>query len=126
MAALYRALQSVRPTTPAAVAFYDDAVRQLNDALAARRSRVSDVSGGLSSLIAALLALGSFVILGYAVFVGSRSAGFHAIGAASIAAVLGFSLVVLIVYNFPYSGDLAVDPGPFREGVLSQYFPTPP
>ena len=119
---LYRAMQSVHPTTPAGTAFYDDAVRRLNDALAARRSRISDVSGGLSGPIVALLLLGSLAILGYAVFVGSRSAGFHAIGALAIATVLGFSLVVLLAYNFPYSGDLAIDPGPFREGVLAQYF----
>jgi hypothetical protein len=119
-------MQSVQPATPAANAFYDDAVRRLNDALAARRSRVSDATGGLSALIGALLALGSLVILGYAVVVGSRSAAFHAVGAAAIAVVLGFSLMVLLVYNYPYSGGLAVDPGPFREGVLAQYFPAHP
>lgn len=126
IAALYRAMQTVRPGTPAATAFYNDAVDRLNDALAARRARVSDASGGLSALMVALLALGSCVILGYAVFVGSRSAAFHALGTAAIGAVLGFSLVVLLVYNFPYSGDLAVDPSPFREGALGQYFPAHP
>src|SRR5262245_13607721 len=114
VAGLYRAMEAVRPTTPAATAFYDDVVRRLNDALAARRSRVSDVSGALSAPIVSLLLLGAVVILGYAVFVGSRSAWFHALGTFAIATVLGFSLVVLLDYNFPYSGDLAVDPGPFR------------
>jgi hypothetical protein len=119
---VFSAMESVRPSTPGAVAFYDDSVRRLNDAVAARRNRVSDASGGLSSLIVGLLGLGTLVILGYAVFVGSRSAGFHAGGAAALGAVLGFSLVVLLVYNFPYSGDLAVDSGPFRDGVLAQFF----
>src|SRR5439155_19409686 len=42
---VYRAMQTVEPSTPAAHAFYDDAVSRLNDALAARRSRVTDASG---------------------------------------------------------------------------------
>src|SRR5262245_40201652 len=121
VAGLYRAMEAVHPATPAATAFYEDAVRRLNDALAARRSRVSDVSGALSAPIVSLLVLGAVVILGYAVFVGSRSTWFHAMGALAIATVLGFSLVVLLVYNFPYSGDLAIDPTPFHEGVLAQY-----
>lgn len=122
---MYAAMQSVRPNSAAASAFYDDAVRRLNDAVAARRARLSDASGGLSAMIVALLLVGSLVILGYVVFIGSTSGAFHALGAGTIAVVLGFSLVVLLSYNYPYSGDLAVDSGPFREGVLAQYFPAP-
>jgi hypothetical protein len=120
--ALYRALESADPTTPAARSFYDDSVSRLNDALAARRHRISVASGELSSLVAGLLLLGTFVILGYVVLVGSRSAAFHAIGAGSIALVLGFSLAVLLLYNYPYSGDLAINPHAFQTGVLAQYF----
>jgi hypothetical protein len=120
--ALYRALESADPTTPAARSFYDDSVSRLNDALAARRHRISVASGELSSLVAGLLLLGTFVILGYVVLVGSRSAAFHAIGAGSIALVLGFSLAVLLLYNYPYSGDLAISPHAFQTGVLAQYF----
>jgi hypothetical protein len=122
---LFDAMQATRPTTAAQIGFYDDSVRRLNDFLDARRNRVSDASGGLSTLIAGLLLLGTLVILGYAVFVGSRSGAFHAIGAGSIAVILGFSLIVLLVYNYPYSGDLAVDPSPFRQGVLAQFFTGP-
>lgn len=123
---IFRTLQTVQPRTPAATGFYDDAVRRLNDFLAARRARLEDASGGLSGLIVALLALGTAVILGYAVLVGSRSAGFHAVGAGAIAVVLGFSLVVLLIFNYPFSGDLAIDPGPFRDGVLAHHFTSRP
>jgi hypothetical protein len=121
---IFAAMQGANPRTPAQRAFYDDSVRRLNDALAARRARLADASGGLSAMIVALLAVGTLVILGYVVLVGSRSAAFHAIGAGSIAIVLGFSLVVLLAYDYPYSGSLAIDPGPFREGVLAQFFPS--
>ena len=95
-----------------------DAVGRLNDVLSARRARLADADGGLSAPLVGLVILGSFVILGYAILVGSRSAGFHMVGASAIALVLGFSVVILMAYNFPYSGSLAVDPAPFRSGVL--------
>lgn len=122
MEGLYAAMETVRPQTAAGHAFYDDSVRRLNDALAARRNRVSDASGGLSALLVGMLFLGSLLILGYAILVGSKSAAFHLIGAGAIAVVLGFSLVMLVVYDYPYSGGLAIDPGPFREGVLARFF----
>ena len=119
---VYRALQAVEPDSARAEAFYDDAVRQLNDALDARRDRLDDAAGGLPWVIVVLLLVGSVVILGYTILVGSRSFGFHAVGAASIALVVGLSLVVLIALVYPFTGDLAVDPEPFRSGSLAQFF----
>ncbi len=118
---LYLALQRVQPATAAASVFYQDAVGRLNDVLSARRDRLADADGGLSAPLVALVILGLFVILGYAILVGSRSAAFHMVSASSIA-LLGFSVVILMVYNFPYSGSLAIDPAPFQSGVLPQYF----
>jgi hypothetical protein len=120
---IYRAMQAAKPATPSETAFYDDAVGRLNDALAARRSRIANAAGGLSAPIVGLVLLGTFVLLGYATFVGSRSAAFHAAGAGVIAVVVGFSLVVLLTYNYPFSGSLSIDPTPFQSGVLAQYFP---
>ena len=119
---LYRALQQVKPTTAAASAFYQDAVGRLNDVLSARRNRLADAAGGLSAPIVGLILIGSVVILGYAVLVGSRSALFHAVGAGAIALVVGFSLVVLIAYNYPYAGSLAIGTAPYRSGILAHYF----
>jgi hypothetical protein len=106
-------MQAVKPATAAASAFYQDAVGRLNDVLSARRNRLAD-AGGLSAPIVGLIVLGSFVILGYTVLVGSRSAAFHAAGAGAIALVVGFSLVVLIAYNYPYAGSLAIGTAPYR------------
>src|SRR4051794_27830071 len=92
---MYAAFQSVEPRSPEVTAFYDDAVKQLNQALISRRDRIGDATGGLPSLILALIAIGACLILGYALLVGSRSYWFHAIGACSIALIVALSLVVL-------------------------------
>jgi hypothetical protein len=119
---LYTALQGLEPRSARTQAFYDDAVRQLSSAVDARRNRLDDAEGGLPWVIVVLLLVGSVVIVGYAVLVGSRSFGFHAIGAGATAVVVGLSLVVLLALTYPFSGDLAIDPGPFRTGSLSQFF----
>jgi hypothetical protein len=120
---MYAAFQSVRPRSPEAIAFYDDGVKQLNQALIARRDRIGDAGGGLSSLVLALIAIGSCVILGYAMLVGSRSYWFHAIGACAIALVVALSLVVLVDLSYPFSGDLSISSDPFKSGALAQFFP---
>ena len=105
------------------MSFYDDSVRHLNAVLEARRDRLgASGSNDLPGLIAALILVGAVVILGYAVLVGSTSSGFHAIGAGAIAVIVGFSLVVLLTLQFPFSGSLAVDSRPFQEGALGQLY----
>jgi hypothetical protein len=120
---IFAAMQAYEPRTQAQAAFYDDSVRHLNLVLEARRDRLTASDGNdLPLLIAALIVVGSIVILGYATLVGSRSSAFHAIGAGAIAVIVGFSLVVLLTLQFPFSGGLAVDSRPFQEGGLAQFF----
>jgi hypothetical protein len=119
---IYAAMEAARPTTPQATAFYNDSVKQLNAALIARRDRLGSATGGLPSLVLTLILLGAFIILGYAVLVGSRSVWFHAIGACSIALVVALSLVVLVDLSYPFSGSLNVSSSPFQTGALAQFF----
>ena len=119
---IYAAFQQLRPTTPQSTAFYNDSVRQLNEALIARRGRLSAADGGLPALILALIAVGSLIILGYVLLVGSRSFWFHAIGVCSISIIIVLSLVVLVDLSYPFSGDLVVSPSPFKTGELEQIF----
>ena len=120
---MFAAMQAYQPVSTSEIAFYDDSVRHLNAVLEARSDRL-DASGGsdLPALIAALILVGSVVILGYATLVGSKSSAFHAIGAGAIAVIIGFALVVLVALQFPFSGGLAVDSKPFREGALAPFF----
>ena len=119
---IYAALQGARPTSPQATAFYNDAVKQLNTALIARRERLSAANGGLPSLVLALIMVGALVMLGYVMLVGSRSYWFHTIGACSIALVIALSLVVLIDLSYPFSGSLNVSSAPFQTGALAEFF----
>ena len=119
---VFTALQTVEPRSPGATGFFDDSVRQLNDALDARRDRLEASDGGLPFEMAALILFSSLVIVAYAILVGSPDFWFHALGPAALAVVVAFSLVVLLDLSYPFSGDFAVDPEPFETGVLAQFF----
>lgn len=120
--AVFDALQTVEPRSPGATGFFDDSVRQLNDALDARRDRLDAAVGGIPIEMATLLVFSSFVIVGYAVLVGSPSFWFHVLGPTAIAVVVAASLVVLLDLSYPLSGDFTVDPKPFETGALAQFF----
>jgi hypothetical protein len=122
---IFAAFRTVKPRSPQAIAFYDDAVRQLNAALAARRDRLQTAGGGLPRDIALLILFSTFVTVGYAVLVGSPHFGFHALGPAAIAAVVAVSLVVLLDLSYPFSGDVSIAPDDFKTGALGQFFPPP-
>ena len=119
------AIQMVNPKSPAQVAFYDDAVTQLNAAVAARRDRLRSVAGGIPSAIGVLILFSSFVIIGYAVLVGSPNFWFHVLGPAAIAMVIAISLVVLVDLSYPFSGSLSISSDPYRSESLAQFFTTP-
>ena len=118
---IYAAFRTVAPASAEQTAFYDDAVRQLNDALDARRNRIETAVGGLPGDIAVLILFSSFVVVAYAVLVGSPSYWFHLLGPASIAAVLAVSLVVLVDLSYPFSGDFAIPPDDFQTGALEPF-----
>ncbi len=119
---VYSALRTVEPRSAEQKAFYEDAIQQLNDALDARRNRIQSAVGGLPWDIAILILFSSFVVIAYAVLVGSPNFWFHLLGPAAIAAVVAVSLVVLVDLSYPFSGDFAIPPDDFQTGALAPFF----
>jgi hypothetical protein len=112
----------VKPTA-AASAFYQDAVGRLNDVLPPAGTG-SPMRPGACPRDRRAHPLGSVIILGYTSLVGSRSAR-TTLSAPAPSPVIG-SLVVLIAYNYPFAGSLAIGTTPYRSGILAQYFPPHP
>jgi hypothetical protein len=106
-----------QPDSVMSTGFYDDSVRQLNNALDARRDRLETASGGLPRDIAVLIIVSSFVIIAYAVLVGSPSFWFHVLCPIAIAVVVAVSLVVLVDLTYPFSGDVALTPDAFKRAL---------
>lgn len=69
-----------------------------------------------------LILFSSFVIIAYAVLVGSPNYWFHLLGPAAIAMVVVISLVVLADLSYPFSGEVAISSDAFKSGVLQRSF----
>ena len=114
---MFTALQGFDPASPREVGV----LRRLRAAAERRAQRPAEPSRRRRRRPAlgdrALILVGSLVIIGYAVLVGSTSYWFHAIGAGSIALVVGLSLVVLVDLIYPFSGDLSVGSAAFTSGT---------
>ena len=119
-------MQAYKPVSTSEVAFYDDSVRHLNSVLEARSNRL-DSSGGndLPVLIAALILVGAdrHPRLRDARRLEELRLPRDRRGRDRV--VVGFALVVLVALQFPFSGGLAVDSQPFREGALAPFFSYP-
>ena len=120
---IFAAFRTVRPYSAMSQGFYDDAVRQLDTALNARRDRIETATGGLPRDITILIIFSSLVIVAYAILVGSPNFWFHVLGPLAIALVVTISLVVLIDLTYPFSGDVSLQPNDFQTGALAQFFP---
>ena len=71
---VFEAMQAPRRPGSPRESFYDDSVRRLNVVLDARRDRLdASADSDLPLVIAALILVGSIVILGYVTLVGSRA-----------------------------------------------------
>jgi hypothetical protein len=119
---IFAALRGVRPDSTQSRTFYEDAVTQANTAASAREDRLGSVAGGIPSVIVILVLFNTLVIVGYAVFVGSPSFFFHALGPTAIAVVVAVSIVVLFDLSYPFSGSVTVSTHDLRSGELEQFF----
>jgi hypothetical protein len=116
--AIYTALQGVEPQAPAEVAFYEDAVQRLGDVVAARRQRLDAADGSLPASFEAVLFAGSLVVIGYAILASSRIRWHHLATVLAVTVLIACSILLAMVLDHPYSGDLAISPDAFRTGVL--------
>ncbi|MGK5629126.1 DUF4239 domain-containing protein [Streptomyces sp. URMC 123] len=119
---VYDVLQRYEPATEAQRAFYEQTLLSLNDVVAQRRARITQSSQQLPILLQALVFGGALVILPLTFLYGNRRRAVRLLFVASVAALIGFSLLLVLVLDRPFAGDLSVSPAPFKEGALAQFW----
>ncbi|MCX5377661.1 DUF4239 domain-containing protein [Streptomyces sp. NBC_00091] len=119
---MYRALQAYEPTDARTQTFYEEAAASLNDAAGQRRERIDLATTELPTLLQVLVFGGALVLIPLTFIYGLRSLRMQLLFVASVAALIGFSLLLVLVLDRPFAGELSVDPSPFREGALVQFW----
>ncbi|MFJ3877879.1 hypothetical protein ACIPW5_10510 [Streptomyces sp. NPDC090077] len=118
----FRALQTYEPGTQAEQVFYERASEHLDDVASQRRARITMARRELPALLQALAFGGALVLIPLTFLYGLRKLRVQILFVASVAGLVGFSLLLVFVLDRPFAGDLSVTPAPYREGALARYW----
>ncbi|MEI5103500.1 DUF4239 domain-containing protein [Streptomyces sp. PmtG] len=119
---MYTALQSYQPDDERQRAFYRAAIVNLNDVVAQRRSRITQSHQELPVLLQVLVYGGAVVIIPLTFLYGNRSRAVRLLFVGAVAALIGFSLLLVLVLDRPFAGEISVSPEAYRQGVLAQFW----
>jgi hypothetical protein len=122
LGAAFRALQEYEPKSQSEQVFYEETVTHLNDVATQRRARITMARQELPPLLQTLAFGGALVLLPLTFLYGMRKLRVQVLFVASVAGLVGFSLLLVFVLDRPFAGDLSVSPAPYREGALAPYW----
>jgi len=108
-------LQGFEPKTPSDNAFYAEAITKLNDVVAERADRIQAARESLPGTFQVLVIGGALLLIGSLYFVGVPNAGGQALLVGGVAGLIGLSLLLALLLDFPFSGQLNVPSAPFDQ-----------
>jgi hypothetical protein len=98
--------------------FFDAALTAVDDVVDARRERLHAAESTLPSAIMVLLIGGGVLTLAFTLVFGAPVPRMHTAMVLSFAVLIGFSLLVALLLDHPFSGDVAVSSAPLHEDAL--------
>lgn len=119
---LTAAIASVPVSTPAQAEFVGAEAQRLSELVALRSERLDYADRGIPEVLWVALVVGGVVTVGFALLFGLRRAVLHSLMVGSLAALVGVLFFVTLVINYPFAGDVAVEPEPFQR-VLTDFGP---
>ncbi|MEV8590851.1 DUF4239 domain-containing protein [Streptomyces sp. NPDC051180] len=120
--AVFDVLQSYEPRTAREEVFYEEAVSRLNDVAGQRRARLTMAEQELPPLLQVLAFGGALVLVPLTFLYGMRRLRIQLLFVACVAGLIGFSLLLVLVLDRPFAGELSVSPEPYRQGALAPYW----
>lgn len=119
---IYAELQAYEPGNATQVAFYEQTLDSLNDMVSQRRARLAQSSQQLPLLLQTLVFGGALIVLATTCLIGCQRKSVQRLFLCSVTVLIGFSLLLVIVLDYPFSGDFSIGPGPYKLGVLASFW----
>ncbi|RBY82467.1 hypothetical protein DQ238_04015 [Geodermatophilus sp. TF02-6] len=113
-------IATVPATTPAEAEFVGAEAERLSQLVSFRSQRIDYADRGIPGVLWIALIVGGIVTIGFALLFGLQRAVLHSLMVGSLAALVGVLLFVAVVINYPFAGDVAVQPEPL-DRVLSDF-----
>jgi hypothetical protein len=111
---LITAIQGLNVQGPAQEAFLNSMLTQVDDVGKERQQRLELSGQNVPAILWLAAILASAVTLGFCLLFGIKSARLHYIMVASVAILIGTTLVLILVLEYPFSGTVAVRPTSFE------------
>ncbi len=100
----------------------DAAIGDINVLTAARRERLFDAQQELPTTLEILLHGGAILLVAFKWLFGMRQFRAQLLMVMGVAVLVGSGLLVTLVIDHPFSGDVAVSSSPFQLGVLARFW----
>jgi hypothetical protein len=122
LADVFAALKTYTPADAAQTAFYTSAVTELSDAVSQRRQRIASADNALPFAFALLLILTAVISVLLTCFIktsglsrrGEPHGGIEYVLVGCVAFVVAAGLLTALMFEFPFSGPLAISSHPFQ------------
>jgi len=119
--AFYTTLEHYQPRTTSQKVFYAETAGRLNDLAGAHRERLNDSEESLPTTFEILLVGGALLLLGCTFLFAVGNRRLHTTLVLAVAVLLGFNLLLALVLDYPFSGEVVVSKAPFTHGALAQF-----
>ncbi|OLZ71352.1 hypothetical protein AV521_10330 [Streptomyces sp. IMTB 2501] len=118
----FTVVQVYEPSTEAQKTFYREVVTPLNDVAGQRRDRLDKADEHLPLLLQILAYGGTRVIIPLTFLYSIRHRVVQSLFVASVAALIAICLLLVIVLDRPFSGDVSVSPQPYKLGTPARFW----
>jgi hypothetical protein len=123
---LSKAIFNVSPATSQEMALYQDALRLLARLTDDRNERLDSADGSVPGVLWFVLIVGGLITLGYPAFFGSTNLVAQILMTASLAVLVAISLLLGLVFDYPFTGEVHVSSQPFAQALREMPAVWPP
>jgi hypothetical protein len=110
---LNTAIATIQPQNLGEAVIQAELLKVWNELYQARSSRLSAVQGHVPGVVWCIIFFGASITTGYTYFFGYQNFGMHMAMTATLAATLALVVVLIVALDWPFRGELSVNPDPF-------------
>ena len=114
---LGQAIFSLQPQDMNDLAIYQQALRLLTVITDNRNERLDSADGTAPAILWLVLLIGGMITLGYPAFFGASNLKAQMLMTAALAALVALSLLLAVVFDFPFSGDVKISASSFNSAL---------
>jgi hypothetical protein len=114
---LTRTVFAFNPGTTQEMVLYQTALRLLAQLTDNRNERLDSADGSVPTVLWFVLIAGGLITLGYPAFFGSTNLAAQVLMTASLAVLVAIALLLGIVFDHPFTGDVQVSAAPFERAL---------